>query len=234
MLDDEVELREVGRRVVHVGDVEGVLVQRPDRRALVDVDVLHAQLLRPGQEAVGLRVFERPAARAVQPLGGVELDSLGLPAGDVCLELLHRRVTAPWLEAAVDDELARVLLGQLAVLRRGVEALGVPGLQVGRLEDRDVDVPVLEDVLHQALFGVLLEPLDRPVGLGRPQRLVGVEAVDPPLGEVLLALLPVLRTRVPVVHVAVHHEVLLAVLLVHGRSWSRRCWDVSREGSVSS
>ena len=47
VLDDEVQLREVGRRVVDVGDVERVLVQRPDRRALVDVDVLDAELLAP-------------------------------------------------------------------------------------------------------------------------------------------------------------------------------------------
>ena len=45
VLDDEVQLREVRRGVVDVGDVEGVLVQRPDRRALVDVDVLDPQLL---------------------------------------------------------------------------------------------------------------------------------------------------------------------------------------------
>jgi hypothetical protein len=45
MLDDEVELAVVVRRdVVDVGDVEGVLVQRPDRRALVDVDVLDPEL----------------------------------------------------------------------------------------------------------------------------------------------------------------------------------------------
>ena len=46
VLDDEVELLVVGRDVVDVGDVEGVLVQRPDRRALVDVDVLDAELVR--------------------------------------------------------------------------------------------------------------------------------------------------------------------------------------------
>ena len=39
VLDDEVQVGEVRGHVVDVGDVEGVAVQRPDGRALVDVDV---------------------------------------------------------------------------------------------------------------------------------------------------------------------------------------------------
>jgi hypothetical protein len=46
-------------------------------------------------------------------------------------------------------------------------------------------VPVLEDVLHQVVLGVLLEVLDRPVRLRRPEALVGVEAFDPALGVLL-------------------------------------------------
>jgi hypothetical protein len=56
VLDDEVQVLEVGRRVVDVGDVEGVLVQRPDGRALVDVDVLDAQLAAGVEVPVGLTV----------------------------------------------------------------------------------------------------------------------------------------------------------------------------------
>jgi hypothetical protein len=62
VLDDEVELGEVGRAVVDVGDVEGVLVQRPDRRALVHMDVLDAELLARLQVPVRRRVGELPAA----------------------------------------------------------------------------------------------------------------------------------------------------------------------------
>ena len=215
VLDDEVELGEVGRRVVDVGDVERVLVQRPDRRALVDVDVLDAELLALLQEPVGPGVLERPAARAVVPLGGVELDALRAPARDVVLELLQPGVAVARVPPGVDDELARVLLGQRAVALGGVEALLVPLLQVRRLEDRHVDVAVLEDVLHQVVLGVLLEVLDRPVRLRRPEALVGVEALDPALGVLLRARHPVVRGRVPEVHVAVDDEVLLAVLLVH-------------------
>ena len=54
VLDDEVQVREVGRGVVDVGYVERVLVQRPDRRALVHVDVLDAPLLGLLQEPAEL------------------------------------------------------------------------------------------------------------------------------------------------------------------------------------
>ena len=109
-----------------------------------------------------------------------------------------------------------MLLDQPRVALGGVEAVGVPLLQVRRLEDADVDVALVEDVLDEVLLGVLLELLDRPVRLGRAEALVGVEALDPALGVLLLALHPVLRARVPEVDVAVDDEVLLAVVLVHG------------------
>ena len=108
------------------------------------------------------------AARAVVPLGGVELDALGPVALDVlpasCLQAL---VAVAGIEPGVGDELAGVLRAQRRVALGGVEALLVPLLQVGRLEDRHVDVPVLEDVLHQVVLGVLLEVLDAPVRLRR-------------------------------------------------------------------
>ena len=218
MLDDEVQALEVGGRVVDVGDVEGVLVQRPDRRALVHVDVLDAQLLGPLQEAVALGVGELEAARVTVPLRGVELDALGVPLLDLGLELAHAGVAVARVEPAVHDELVGVLFDEVAVLRGGVEAVLVPLAQVGRLQDRDVDVALLELLAHQLLFGDLLELLDRLVGLGRSQRLVGVEALDPALGVLLGTLDPVLGRGVPVVHVGVDDEVLLTVLLVHGDS----------------
>jgi hypothetical protein len=77
-------------------------------------------------------------------------------------------------------------------------------------------VALLEDVLDEVLFGVLLELFDRPVRVGRTEPLIRVEALDPALGELLLPLHPVLRARIPEVEVAVQHEVLVAVVLVHG------------------
>ena len=134
----------------------------------------------------------------------------------VLLELPQAGVAVTRVEAPVDDQLVRVPRRHLGVHLGRVEAGRVPLLQVRRLEHGDVDVAVLEHVLLEALRGVLLEVLDRPVRLGRAEALVGVEAVDPALGVLLGALHPVRGTRVPEVGVAVHHEVLLAVLLVHG------------------
>jgi len=113
-----------------------------------------------------------------------------------------------------------VLLPHERVPLGGVEALLVPLLQVRRLEDRHVHVAVLEDVLHEVVLGVLLEVLDRPVGRGRAKALVCVEALDPALGILLGTRHPVVRSRVPVMHVAIDHEVLLAVVFVHRSSWS--------------
>ena len=201
---------------VDVGDVEGVLVERPDRRALVDVDVAHAQLLAPLEVAIGLGVGQLPAPRAVTPLGGVELHALAAPPGHVVGQLLQAGVALAGVPAGVEQELAGVLLGELGVPLGGVEAVLVPLQQVGRLEDGDVDVPVFEEVLHQVVVGVRLEVLHRPVGVGRRHRLVAVEALDPALGVLLRPGHPVLLPGVPVVDVAVNDEVALAVLRVHG------------------
>ena len=168
VLDDEVELLVAGRDLVDVGDVERVLVQRPDRRPLVDVDVLDAQLDALLEERRRDRVVELVAARAVVPLGRVELDALEAVALGVLLELAQAGVAVTRVEAAVDDQLVRVPATSHRVVHLGrVEAGRVPLLQVRRLEHGDVDVAVLEHVLLEVLLGVLLEVLDRPVRLGR-------------------------------------------------------------------
>src|SRR5205823_79400 len=96
-----------------------------------------------------------------------------------------------------------------------VETVGVPGPQVGGLEDPHIDVALLEHVLHEVLLRVLHELLERPVSLGRTKAHVSVKALDPPLRVLLLPLDPVLGTRVPEMQVTVNDEVLLTVPLVH-------------------
>jgi hypothetical protein len=98
VLDDEVELREVRGGAVDVGDVERVTVQRPDRRALVDVDVLDAEVLALRQVALGLVRVESPAARLVLPLGGVELDALEVVSLGELLELVDARLAVARIE----------------------------------------------------------------------------------------------------------------------------------------
>src|SRR5947208_2493378 len=128
-----------------------------------------------------------------------------------------------------------MFLGQRAVALGGVEAFGVPLLEVGGLQDRHVHPSVLEHVLDEVLLGVLHELLERPVGLGRAEAHVGVEALDPALGVLLLPLDPVLRARVPEVEMGVKDEVLLAVLLVHaGASYSTGWRSKSMYSAASS
>ena len=58
VLDNEVQVGEVGGGVVDVGDVERVTVERTNGRALVDVDVADAQFPAQLEVAVGPRVVE--------------------------------------------------------------------------------------------------------------------------------------------------------------------------------
>ena len=104
VLDDEVELLVVGRDVVDVGDVEGVLVQRPDRRALVDVDVLDPELDALVEERHRLGVGQLPAARALVPLGGVELDALEAVLRVIGLELAQAGLAFTRVPAAIEDQ----------------------------------------------------------------------------------------------------------------------------------
>src|SRR6185437_3215496 len=100
-----------GRRDVDVLDVERVLVQRPDRRALVRVDVLDPELRALLEERLRLGIAQLPAARAVVPLGRVDLDALEVVALGVLLELLQSRLTLAGVEPSVDDQLVGELLG---------------------------------------------------------------------------------------------------------------------------
>ena len=87
--------------------------------------------------------------------------------------------------------------------------------QVRRLEDRLVDVPVLEQVLDQVCFRRLLEVLEGPDLVGWAEvAVVVVEAVDETLA---LAIGLVGGRRVPEVDVPVDDEVVLAILAVHAR-----------------
>ena len=133
-----------------------------------------------------LGVGQLPAARAVVPLGRVELDALDAVLGVVGLELAQPGLALTRVPAAVDDQLAGEPVQHRGVLLDVVEALRVPLLQVRRLEDRHVDVALAEDVLLEVLDRVLLEVLERPVRLGGPEALVRVEALDPALGVLLV------------------------------------------------
>src|SRR4028118_2246721 len=86
VLDYKVELGVHRRDPVHVGHVEGVLIQGPDRRSLVDVDVLYVVLDALVEVLEGPLVVQLPASGVAVPLGSVELHALEAVLLDLMLE----------------------------------------------------------------------------------------------------------------------------------------------------
>src|SRR5918995_715304 len=123
-------------------------------------------------------------------------------------------------------ELDALQVVALSVLLELLEAFAIPRLQVRRLEDADVDVALLEHVLDEVLLGVLLELLKRPVRLRRPEALIGMEALDPPL-RVLLLPSPSSQDSRPR-NGRDHRQRSLTIPLVNMSSLTRRLDDQSR------
>jgi len=143
----------------------------------------------------------------------MQLHPLQAPPGHQILEGFQSRLAEPGIEGAIHHEPARVLLGDGAVVLGGVETLLVEVGEVGRLEDPDVHVAVVEHVRHQVLLGVLLELVEGPDPFGWAQvPVVVVEALDEALA-VFVGL--ILGAAIPEVDMAVDDEVPLAVLLIH-------------------
>ena len=149
------------------------------------------------------------------PLRGVELHALEPEPLGVHPQLLEPLLAVARVEAVVVGQLARVGLGERERLLGLSEAAVVELAEVRRLEDRVVDVPVLEEVFHQPLAALVEVVLVGPdLRLRREVAVVVVEAVD----ELLAVDVPdVLRTGVPQRHVGVDDEVAFAVLAVHVR-----------------
>src|SRR6516225_3065607 len=76
VLHDKIEIGKIRGGVIDVTDIECVGAQRVHGWTLMDVDVLDPQFLAQGQIFVGPGVVESPAARAIAPLGRVELEPL--------------------------------------------------------------------------------------------------------------------------------------------------------------
>ena len=167
--------------------------------------------------AVGPRVVELPAAGVAVPLGGVELDALEAEPLGVRAQLVEARPRrcagrscgcrsacpgAPAASADASSVWPKPVVVELA--------------EVGGLEDRVVDVAVVEQVLHQPLAALVEVLLVGPhLGLGGEVAVVVVEAVDELLA-VDVAL--VLRAGVPQRDVGVDDEVARRRPCVYMRS----------------
>jgi hypothetical protein len=138
VLHHEVEVGEVGGRVVDVGHVEGVQVQRADRRALVHVDVRDAQLPTQFEIPAGHGIGELPAAGVPVPVGGVELDVHHL-APEV-LDGGRRPLTR--LERLERDEIIRCLTEPSTTVTRAAEELGIGRATLyRRIAQYDISLP---------------------------------------------------------------------------------------------
>ena len=126
VLHDEVEFRITGGRVIDVFDIKRILVKRPDRRALVGVDVADPEFQALFEERLRLRISEGPASRSVVPLSRVELDAFEVVAPGVLLQLAESGPALAGVPSAVGDEPVGILFDQGCVALEGVESLSIP------------------------------------------------------------------------------------------------------------
>src|SRR5436309_38407 len=217
MRDDEFHVGERGRRGVHVANVEGILVERPDRGSLMghlDVDPEFSVFL---EELESFGRVEPPTPRhpavLLLPFGRVELHVPHLERPDP--ELLHLlfqqgfpRLAVPGVPPAAHDEPVRPLLDVSADRVDVAETLVIEVHQRLRFENGHVDVAVPEDVLQRFLIAVVGIRVPVPHIFLRAEGLrVVIEAIDPAFGEVRPQ--PVLLRRVPNIEVVVYDEQVL-------------------------
>src|SRR5215467_10250832 len=89
-------------------------------------------------------------------------------------------------------------------------------IEIGRVEDAHVDVPLDEEIVNQRGLAILTELFIGPFRVRRAQAtMVRIEAVNPvfAMGGNLVR-----RTGVPQMHVAIDHKHVLPVVRVHGAS----------------
>src|SRR6516225_10023623 len=99
------------------------------------------------------------------------------------------------------------------VLQVSVEAVLVELIEIGRVEDRHVDIAGAEQVVDQHLFAIAAKFVERPHLLGRAQAAVkGVKAFDPALPVLVF---PILGVGVPEMHVAIDDKDVVSVMFVH-------------------
>src|SRR5256886_648420 len=214
---DELHVGKRGRRRVHVADVEGILVERPDRGSLVghlNVDPEFPVFLQEVERFFGIEPpSPRHSAVLLLPLGRVDLRVPHLERPDA--ELSHLlfqeglpRLAVPGVPAAAHDEPVGPLLHVSADGVDVAESLVIEVHQRLRFENRHVDVTVPEDILEGFLLALVGIRVPVPHTFLRAERLrVVVETIDPSLGEV--GPQPVLLRGVPDMEVVVDDEDVL-------------------------
>src|SRR5215467_1227402 len=114
------------------------------------------------------------------------------------------------------------------VLQVGVEAVLVELIEIGRVQDRHIDIAGTEQVVDQYLFAIAAKFVERPHLLGRAQTAVkGVKTFDPALPVLVF---PILGVGVPKMHVTVDNEDVMSIMTVHLPllRW-RSAWQARRD-----
>ena len=106
----------------------------------MDMDVLDAQFAAEFQVAVGHGIGELPAAGAVVPHSGVELEAADGVLLAHAAEGVEPGLAPAGVEGDAEDEAIGVLLDEGVVLLVGVEAVGEELAEVGGVEDAPVEL----------------------------------------------------------------------------------------------
>src|SRR6218665_1234470 len=215
VLDDKVQILKVGRRVVDIGNVESIEVQRQNRRALVHMDVLDAQFPAAFEILLRTRVRQFVALAVTAPFCRIELDALDAICLGQLVQIVESGFAVARIEGAVDDETIRMLFLHLIIFLGRVEAVLVKVRQVSRLANRHVVVALDEQVVIHDFRAVVVELLLRPqILLGTQVRVVRIKAIDELLA---MHVLQIGLAAVPQMDMSIDDEnVFTALGSIHG------------------
>src|SRR5215471_2406862 len=99
------------------------------------------------------------------------------------------------------------------VLQVSIEAVLVELIEIGRVQDRHIDIAGMEEVVDQYIFAIAAKFVEWPHLIGRAQAAVkGVKAFDPALPVLVF---PILGVGVPKMHMTVDNEDVVSIMTVH-------------------
>src|SRR5260370_37047293 len=106
-----------------------------------------------------------------------------------------------------------------------IEAVFVELIKVSRVEDGHIDVAGAEQVIDQRLVAIAAKFLEGPHCLGRTEgAVISEKAPDPALPVFIF---PVFGVGIPAMHMAVDHEDVATLIMVHLSVSSCSCPDVA-------